>query len=114
MSNEKSGVPQVPDKPDVPEKPENAIDQPKKKGTKNPFKLMWHGVKYCCRKVRESPAAALVGSGVTAVGMVGIKAILDWKNRKEVEVTNPDPEPVETEFTDEYDNVAPPEDAAEE
>lgn len=116
MSKEKSGVPDVQDAPKVPDVPKNPGDEIEtKKRTKNPLKLMWHGVKFCARKVRESPAAAVIGAGITAIGIEGTRFVLDlMKNRKEVEVTNPDPEPVETEFTDEYDNVAPPEDAAEE
>lgn len=103
--------------PEIPkaEEPKPEQEKTKKKGTKNPFKLAWRGAKFCYRKVRESPVATVIGTGIGTGLTLGVKAILDWRASRKETV---DIQPVETEFietaNEDVESIAPPEDVAEE
>lgn len=83
-----------------PEGTKNENDKAKKP---NIFKRAWRGVKAGCRKVRESPAATLIGVGIgAAVAGAGLAIGQMISSRAVPEMED---EPIEQEFEETEDEV---------
>ena len=109
--------------PDIPEADEATKPEKPKKKRRNFFRWCWDGVKWTFRKVRDSPAATLIGGlGGSALTFGGIALYEGHKAKRyatlEIEDNGETPEPpmIETETPEEtFDmNIEPTENVEEE
>lgn len=89
-------------------------EEPKAKKP-NVFKRCWNGIKAGVRKVRESPAATLIGIGIGAIGAGAAMAVTHLVSSKaftddEIDETNV----IEQEFEDEPETDDEPADEVQE
>lgn len=83
----------------VPEENPNEETQDEKVEEKKPnvFKRAWRGVKSAARKVRESPAATIIGACVGAAATLGVEALISHRKSRYIEGELPESEPIELE-----------------
>lgn len=107
-------LPEVPEVPDIPDK----VEKKKKAKKPNVFVRFGRTVKAGYTAVKESPAAALIGAGLTAAAAgvaYGVKLIISAKRDKGLEDDGiADPEPVEIEDSgEEYIDEEPTDESSE-
>lgn len=100
--------------------PEEPKDEPKDEKVEekkpNVFKRAWRGVKSGARKVRESPAATIIGACVGAAATLGVEALISHRKSRYIQGELPESEPIELEecIEDEAEESEPIEEIASE